>query len=158
MWILIHARFVINGNDISYWACMINYEDQTQMLLISFRLLVLFIPELRNKEKLPNLNQMYDDVIKWKFFPRYCLFVHKGQWRGDLLFSLIWASINRWVNNCEAGVCSLWRHCNVKDMVGSRNGVPVRATLIMSIPWGWNNHPVRNSITCRDEIASIHGK
>ena len=31
---------------------------------------------------------------------------HKGQWRGALMFSLICAWINGWVNNCEAGV---WR-------------------------------------------------
>ena len=28
---------------------------------------------------------------------------HKGQWRGALMFSLICARINGWVNNCEAG-------------------------------------------------------
>ena len=61
----------------------------------------------------------YDDVIKWKHFPRYCPFVrgihrspvnslHKGQWRGALMFSLICVSINGWVNNCEAG--DLRRH------------------------------------------------
>ena len=55
-----------------------------------------------------------DDVIKWKHFPRYWPFVrgihrspvnspHKGQWRGALMFSLIWACINGWVNNREAG-------------------------------------------------------
>ena len=55
-----------------------------------------------------------DDVIKWKHFPRYWPFVrgirqspvnspHKGQWRGALMFSLICASINDWVNNREAG-------------------------------------------------------
>ena len=61
-----------------------------------------------------------DDVIKWKKFPRHWPFVrgihrwpvnsqHKGQWRGALvLFSLISAWINRWVNNCEAG--DLRRH------------------------------------------------
>ena len=32
---------------------------------------------------------------------------HKGQWRGALMFSLICASINDWVNNHEAGK---WRH------------------------------------------------
>ena len=42
--------------------------------------------------------------------------------------------------------------------VGSRNGVPVRATLKISILWGCNNCPVRKLITCRDEIASHHGK
>ena len=56
----------------------------------------------------------YDDVIKWKHFPRYWPFVrgihrstvnspHKGQWRGALLFSLICAWINGWVNSRDAG-------------------------------------------------------
>ena len=56
----------------------------------------------------------HDDVIKWKHFPRYWPFVrgihrspvnspHKGQWRGALMFSLICARINSWVNNGEAG-------------------------------------------------------
>ena len=55
-----------------------------------------------------------DDVIKWKYFPRNWPFVrgihrspvnspHKGQWRGALMFSLIWAWINGCVNNHEAG-------------------------------------------------------
>ena len=56
----------------------------------------------------------HDDVIKWKHFPRYWPFVrgihrspvnslHKGQWRGALMFSLICVWINDWVNNGEAG-------------------------------------------------------
>ena len=55
-----------------------------------------------------------DDVIKWKHFTRYWSFVrgihrspvnspHKGQWRWALMFSLISAQINGWVNNREAG-------------------------------------------------------
>ena len=51
----------------------------------------------------------HDDVIKWKHFPRYWPFVrgihrspvnspHKGQWRGALIFSLICAWINGWIN------------------------------------------------------------
>ena len=61
----------------------------------------------------------YDDVIKWKHFPRYWPFVrgihrspvnfpNKGQWRRALMFSLICARINGWVNNGEAG--DLRRH------------------------------------------------
>ena len=57
---------------------------------------------------------MHDDVIKWKHFPRNWPFVreihrspvnfpYKGQWRGALMFSLIYAWINDWVNNREAG-------------------------------------------------------
>ena len=52
--------------------------------------------------------------IKRKHFPRNWPFVreihrspvncpHKGQWRGALMFSLIYAWINDWVNNREAG-------------------------------------------------------
>ena len=59
-------------------------------------------------------NKHHDDVIKWKHFPRCWPYVrviyrsqvdspHKGQWRGALIFSLICAWINGWVNNCEAG-------------------------------------------------------
>ena len=58
--------------------------------------------------------QAHDDFVKWKHFPRYWPFVwgihrspvnspHKGQWRRALMFSLICAWINGWVNNLEAG-------------------------------------------------------
>ena len=61
----------------------------------------------------------HDDVIKSKHFPRYWPFVrgihrspvnspHKGQWRGALMFSLICAWINGWVNYGNAG--DLRRH------------------------------------------------
>ena len=54
------------------------------------------------------------DVIKWKKIPRYWPFVrgihrspvnflHNGQWRGAMMFSLICDCINGWVNNDEAG-------------------------------------------------------
>ena len=60
------------------------------------------------------MRQIHDDVIKWKHFSRYWPFVrgihrspvnsaHKGQWREALVFSLICAWINGWVNNGEAG-------------------------------------------------------
>ena len=59
-------------------------------------------------------NHKFHDVIKLKHFPRYWPFVwgthrspvnspHKGQWRGVLMFSLICAWINGWVNTREAG-------------------------------------------------------
>ena len=61
----------------------------------------------------------HDDVMKWKHLTRYWPFVqgihrspvnslHKGQWRGALMFSLICTRINGWVNNAEA--CDLRRH------------------------------------------------
>ena len=60
------------------------------------------------------MSRIHDGVIKWKHFPRYWPFVrgihrhplnspHKGQWRGALMFSLICARINGWVNTGEAG-------------------------------------------------------
>ena len=70
-------------------------------------------------QKVPREMPHHDDVIKWKHFPRYWPFVqgihrspvnstHKGQWRGALMFALICARINGWVNNREAG--DLRRH------------------------------------------------
>ena len=67
----------------------------------------------------------HDDVIKWNHFPRYWLFVRgihrvrwiprtKGHWRGALMFSLICAWINDWVNNREAG--DLRRHRGHNDV------------------------------------------
>ena len=62
---------------------------------------------------------LHDDIIKWKHFPHYWPFVwgihrspvnslHKGQWRGALMFSLICAWTNGWLNNRETG--DLRRH------------------------------------------------
>ena len=71
----------------------------------------------------------HDDVIEWKHFPRYWPFVrgihrspvnssHKGQWRGALMFSLIWARINGWVNKGEAGELRRYRpHYDVNVMI-----------------------------------------
>ena len=67
-----------------------------------------------------NLCTCHDDVSKWKHFPRYWPFVrgihrspvnspHKGQWRGALMFTLICAWMDGWVNNRKAG--DLRRHC-----------------------------------------------
>ena len=69
---------------------------------------------------------VHDDVIKWKHFPRYWPFVrgihrspmnspHKGQWRGALMFSLICARINGWVNNRKTG--DLRRHRAHYDVI-----------------------------------------
>ena len=72
----------------------------------------------------------HDDVIKWKHFPRYRPFVrrihrspmnslHKGQWRGALMFPLICAWSNSWANNREAG--DLRRHRAHYDVTVMRN-------------------------------------
>ena len=72
---------------------------------------------------------LHDDVIKWKHFPRYWPFArgihrspvnstHKGQWRGALMFSLICARINGWVNNRETGDLRRHQaHCDVIVMI-----------------------------------------
>ena len=65
------------------------------------------------------------DVIKWKHFPltgplcgefigHRLIPLIKSQWRGALMFSLIYAWINDWVNNREAG--DLRRHCAHYDV------------------------------------------
>ena len=68
----------------------------------------------------------HDGVTEWKHFSRYWPFVrgihrspvnspHKGQWRGALMFCLICAWINGWVNNREAG--DLRRHRAHYDVI-----------------------------------------
>ena len=83
---------------------------------------------------------------QWKHFPRYWPFVrgihrssvnspHKGQWRGALMSSLIWAWMDGWVNNREAGDLRRHRaHYDVKIMIysstlpliGSSMGIHIR--------------------------------
>ena len=74
----------------------------------------------------PGISSLHDDVIKWTHFPRYWPFVrgihrypvnspHKGQWRGALMFTLICARINGWLNNREAG--DLRRHRAYSDVI-----------------------------------------
>ena len=47
-------------------------------------------------------------------------FPHKGQWRGPLVFSLIYAWINGWVNNRETGDLRCYRaHYDVIVMLQS---------------------------------------
>ena len=79
-----------------------------------------------------HISYIQHDVIKWKHFPRYWPFVrgihrspvnspHKGQWRGALMFSLICAWINCWVNNREAGDLRRYRaHYDVTVMKTSQ--------------------------------------
>ena len=60
------------------------------------------------------INSVYNDVIKWKHLSHYWPFVrgihrwpvnspHKGQWHGALMFCLICAGTNGWINNGDAG-------------------------------------------------------
>ena len=74
----------------------------------------------------------HDDVIKWKHFPRNWSLVrgihrspvnslHKGQWCGALMFSLICTGINGRVNNREAG--DLRHHCAHYDVIVMIKGI-----------------------------------
>ena len=88
-------------------------------------------------------NVPQDDVMKWKHFPRYWPFVrgihrspvnspHKGQWRGALIFSLICAWINGWVNKHEAGgLRRLRTHYDVTVMLPRIRSVNRGATLVL---------------------------
>ena len=71
---------------------------------------------------------------------------HKGQWRGTLIFSLICAWINDWVNNREAGNLRCNRaHYDITVMINSftfaptssgrlqRWGISINICLILSI-------------------------
>ena len=73
----------------------------------------------RFKNGVPQKFGLYDDVIKWNKMSLYWPFVrrirrppvnspHKGQWRGTLMFSLICAWTNGWINNRDVG--DLRRH------------------------------------------------
>ena len=86
-----------------------------------------------------DLRQIHDDVIKWKHLPLLlasCVVnslgihrspensPHKGRWRGALMFSLVCAWINSWVNNREAGDLRRYRpHYGVTLMFASGNGL-----------------------------------
>ena len=90
-----------------------NFENHTRDVVLYAR--------CHDMDPLPTLLVLYvvkppvhDDVIKWKHFPCYWPFVrgihrspvnslHKGQWRGALMFSLICVWINGSVNNGEVG-------------------------------------------------------
>ena len=85
----------------------------------------------------------HDDVIKWTHFPHYWPFVRgihrwpvnspqKGQWRGALMFSLICAWINGWVNNRDVIVMVAASHA-VRDV-----SIGIMAMIVFSeAHWSW---------------------
>ena len=107
---------------------------------------------------------IHNDVIQWKHFPRHWPFVrgihrspvnspHKGQWRGALMFSLLCAWMNGWVNTSEVGDLRRYRahydviiiilygvyckcyevtQCNIRD-----RSVSFKATSGMTISFIW---------------------
>ena len=103
-----------------------------------------------------HIESIHDDVIKWKHFPRYWPFVreihrspvnfpHKGQWRGALMFTLICARMNGWVNNREAGDLRRYRvHYDVIVMSNPFCFMSVGS----SIPEIWLWHPEEARTWC----------
>ena len=115
-----------------------------------------------------DMNQIFvwhDDVIKWKHFPRYWPFVrgihrspvnspHKGQWRGALMFTLISARINGWVNNREAGDLRRYRaHYDVIVMVYGAWEI----TAICYSLWNWHLEFVLHCSDdeCHNSLANL---
>ena len=85
-----------------------------------------FISELQKFQRCDYMTSRHDDVIKWKHFPRYWPIVreihrspvnspHKGQGRGALMLSLVYAWINGRVNDRDAD--DLGRHCAHYDVI-----------------------------------------
>ena len=100
--------------------------------VIAWNYIVILLLARTNRRIAADFWLSHDDRIQWKYSPRYWPFVrgihrspvnspHKGQWRGALVFSLICAWINGWVNNRKAG--DLRRHgahYDVTVMVNAR--------------------------------------
>ena len=79
---------------------------------------------------------------------------HKGQWRGALMFSLICARINGWVNNREAGDLRRHQaHCDVmRNEVCDALWCPHMSTTASQI----TSHSFSCSITYDDVIKCKH--
>ena len=91
----------------------------------------------------------HDDVIKWRHFPHYWPFargihrspvnsLHKGQWRGALMFFFICAYIYGWVNNRETG--DLRHHCTHYDVIVMKC-MGAYSALQLVMPWCWSTRP-----------------
>ena len=89
-------------------------------------------------------HKSHDDVFKWKHFPRYWPFaleihrspVHKGPWRGTLMFLLIYTWLNGWVNNRDAG-----------DLRPNRAHYDVTVMISCGRP-----HPYMLSLFCHNQV------
>ena len=112
----------------SYYAIQIQTKHDVHVVPMNYILSTWLQGRKRELELAPCsiFKHVHDDVIKWKHFPRYWPIVrgiprspvnslHKSQGRGTLMFSLIYAWINGWVNNHEA--CDLRRHGAHYDVI-----------------------------------------
>ena len=88
-------------------------------------------PQLKFSHWEVRLLKYHDEVIKWKCFLRYWPFgrgihqsqvdsPHKGKWRGALMFSLMCAWTNRWINSGVAGdLRGHLAHCDITVMINN---------------------------------------
>ena len=66
---------------------------------------------------------------------------HKGQWHGALIFSLICAWINDWVNNREAGDLRRHRgHYDVIVMTWEEVNCDLNESAVLPLHWRHNDH------------------
>ena len=126
------------------------YSEVTRLI---WRVLMSWLPLPRSPgHQQPLHEQHHDDVIKCKHFTCYWLYVrgirqslvnspHKGQWRGALMFSLIYAWTSGRANNRDA--CDLRRHHAHYGVTVMKESTPP------CLPWGktsttWTTFVSRN--------------
>ena len=123
--------FLLKSSTIPAWICLLNILNAlTQISMNHYICIFAEILALQQLNDPANSNRyvhsytivgllsyydiILDDIIKWKHFSHYWPFVRgihrsmvnfpqKGQWHRAMMFSLICAWINGWVNSCEAG-------------------------------------------------------
>ena len=117
--------YIYNVTHNNIWEISIRWISVAVVVDVNYTINLLWAHELYEWHYCSLCYQFYvwcsfpDNVIKWKHFPRYWPLVrgihrspvnspHKCQWRRALMFSLICARINGWVNNDEAS--ELRRH------------------------------------------------
>ena len=109
------------------------------------------------------LRRLHEDVIKRKHFPQYWPFVRgihrwpvtshlKGQWRGALMFSLIWALNKRlskqsWGWWFDTPSHPLWRHCNAEHYFQLTHLLKLQGKPLVSSP----------NCCCLSKVLSVHG-
>ena len=114
--------------------------------------------------------RVHDDVNKWKHFLRYWPFVwgihrspftgefpHKGQWRGALMFSLICAWTNGWMNTRDASDlrCHRTNHCNglwEDSSPTMRIHLLLASRALIHTIWSPCGHPVWGLMPCGNEM------